>query len=66
MQYVTCIVIGKAYSGKLTKLSVEAMPDVCSEFGVAGEKMSRAFIKWDAQSIHSLATYNKNILYWKK
>lgn len=38
MQYVTSMVIGKVHSEKLTKLSLEAMPDVCNEFGVVGGK----------------------------
>lgn len=59
------MVIGKAFSEKLTKLILEAMPDVCS-LGWKGEKMSRALIKKDIQNLHSLATYSKKILYLKE
>lgn len=38
MKYVTSIIIGKVYSEKLTKLSLVALPDVCSTFRVAGGK----------------------------
>lgn len=63
MWYVTSIVIGKVYSEKLTKLSLEAKPDVCRDFRVAGGKMSRASSSGILKSIHSLATYNRKILH---